>query len=446
MVSSSRAVFKNRADEDSLAVQVTPILNADDSIVKSTQESEAVLDNEDEVRAAALALLGMAYEIAPFADVEVKRDVEPVKSSRAIHSYSGSEQAKYAAAYVSVPIDLPSKDPQYSSFLNDQFSGDIATLSELDSLDWSKFPFGAQKFLLFGGVLESLHTALFNRVRITANTLVMRPVDESISPLLSKAIIYVWVYLCIAPLRVWEAAGSVGHPPCGPARETISGERLFRLSKTQFGIFLGKLDKLKKEREFKNIGDIPLFEFCFGGSTATSPGSDNRLFVKTPVGDRTFCSPKQIVRMSQARPTIMSLAEIQAMKPSATSEIIDGRRVTKFCFHGNLSLDELLAEAGCSDAKIDSETVKRRLFQILHKRVINEQMAAAGGSFSSSGIVRESNKRPRSPSEPDVPQTIMNGSVPATVDAIGCRALRESQMQSSPVPYQKPSPADMDRL
>ena len=113
----------------------------------------------------------------------VKTSTGRLERADAILSSTGIGKAVYAVAYDSTfPATFPQNgDYYYNLFQQQQFSGDISKLYARSSISWASYPASARKFLLFGGVLESLHNALLAQTPGVASSLVIQPVKELIS-------------------------------------------------------------------------------------------------------------------------------------------------------------------------------------------------------------------------------------------------------------------------
>ena len=150
-----------------------------------------------------------------------------------------------AVAYVYPPTHNTGNRLEYTKFMKRRVevgSTNFQRSIRLGCMDWSSNTMATHKMLMYVAVLESFHNALLGGTPNVEKYVVMQNIGHRINDnVFAQSIVYEWNRRCIEPLRLWEAGDKQDVPPCGPTDETISGERLFRLSMWQFQEFARRL-------------------------------------------------------------------------------------------------------------------------------------------------------------------------------------------------------------
>ena len=164
-----------------------------------------------------------------------------------IPSYTFRCEPTRAVAYVYPRNESHKTDnsPEYRMYMRRRVDTGLNVFQasiKRGNMDWSRNTHSTQKMLMYAGVLESFHNALLSGTANVEEYLVLQNLGHRIDDTeFARSIVCEWNKYCIEPLRLWEAGDRRAVPPCGPTEETISGERLFRLSKWQFEAFARRL-------------------------------------------------------------------------------------------------------------------------------------------------------------------------------------------------------------
>ena len=164
-----------------------------------------------------------------------------------IPSYECRREPTRAVAYVYPPTEAHNTGNrlEYSIYMKRRVDVRFTIFQraiKCGCMDWSANTLATQKMLMYMGVLESFHNALLIGTPNVEEYLVLQNLGHRIDDLeFARSIVFEWNRYCIEPLRLWEAGDRRAVPPCGPTENTISGERLFRLSKWQFQEFSRRL-------------------------------------------------------------------------------------------------------------------------------------------------------------------------------------------------------------